>query len=606
MFIFGEVKRVMPESNRDAWYRFRRDERGNIAILFAAVSVPLLILLGGATDLARYTSYRAELSNAVDSAALALARKGEDYTDAQAKSFVEEYVAAFQLEDSKFTVSNFNVTRTANGYRVDADASMDTIFLPLTAFTGSGDSIDSMNMDIAAEVVTSSNQVELALVLDNTGSMNCGATVSSYCTGNWQNPGSSSRISGLKNAANKLVDVLMTPTAVQNGYVKVGVVPFEGAVNIKNSGARLLLARLERRRDGEVQRPQLRRIRRRHVSNDSCTETTTPGHWEWHSYHWVWVAGGTTTTCTETTERVGHKWLFDQLHAKDSSVEWAGCVEMRAEPYDLQDTAPSSSNPDTLFVPFFWPDEPDSDNDNGDYYTNDYLDDDTSSNGSAAQKHTDKYLTSTVSWNSGKKDTTFPYTSGPNYGCPRPILPLTTNKASVTSSINNMIAYPAMGTFIPTGLVWGWHVLSHGAPFTEGIGSNDPDYNKTVKAIVLLSDGENSVTGMSNHNNSIFSGYNYTGLSVDGSYRLGSSNASTAQSNLNSKTATLCQNVKDAGIRLYTITFGDIPSAAETLMRNCASLDQGARLYYHAPSNSELESIFYSIGEDLSEIHLSM
>jgi Flp pilus assembly protein TadG len=601
----GEVKRVMPETKRSTWCRFRRDERGNIAILFAAVSVPLLILLGGATDLARYTRYKAELSNAVDSAALALARKGEDFTDQQAQTFVENYVAAFQLEDSKFSIGDFSVTRTTNGYRVGVDASMGTIFLPLTAFTGGGDSIDSMSMDIAAEVVTSSNQVELALVLDNTGSMNCGATVSSACTGNWQNPGSSSRISGLKNAANKLVDVLMTPAALQNGYVKIGVVPFEGAVNIKNSALNyswldwsdVAAAKYNGRNFNEYDVD---------TSNDSCTETATPGHWEWHSYHWVWVEGGTTTSCSETTERVSHKWLFDQLHAKDSSVEWAGCVEMRAAPYDILDTAPTSSNVDTLFVPFFWPDEPDSDNDNGDYYTNDYLDDDTSSNGSAAQKNTEKYLTSNVSWHSGKKDTTFPYTSGPNYGCPRPILPLTNNKASVTSSINNMIAYPAMGTYIPTGLVWGWHVLSHGAPFTEGLGPNDDNYDKTVKAIVLLSDGENSVTGMSNHDKSIFSGYNYTGLSVDGSYRLGSSNASTAQSNLNSKTATLCQNVKDAGIRLYTITFGDIPSAAETLMRNCATVDDGETLYYHAPSNAELETIFYSIGEDLSEIHLSM
>ena len=68
----------------------------------------------------------------------------------------------------------------------------------------------------------------------------------------------------------------------------------------------------------------------------------------------------------------------------------------------------------------------------------------------------------------------------------------------------------------------------------------------------------------------------------------------------------MCESVKAAGIRLYTITFGDIPTSAETLMQNCATEDNGEKLYYHAPSNSELENIFYSIGEDLSEIHLSM
>ncbi len=41
-------------------------------------------------------------------------------------------------------------------------------------------------------------------------------------------------------------------------------------------------------------------------------------------------------------------------------------------------------------------------------------------------------------------------------------------------------------------------------------------------------------------------------------------------------------------------------------MRNCASTDKGETLYYHAPSNSELEDVFRSIGQDLSEIHLAM
>ena len=345
------------------------------------------------------------------------------------------------------------------------------------------------------------------------------------------------------------------------------------------------------------------------TSNDPCTTTTGAGHWEWHGYYgggWVWVNGAPTTTCTQTTERVSHKWLFDQLHANNSNVSWAGCVEMRASPYDMNDTAPDPANPDTLFVPFFWPDEPDSDNNNGDYYSNNYLNDKTTSNGSAAQMNTAKYVSSTVSWQSGKKDTSFPYTSGPNYGCPRPILALTKDRDAVESAINSMIAYPAMGTYIPTGLAWGWRVLSPGEPFSQGVGPSDQYYTKTVKAMVLLTDGENSVTGTSNHNKSIFSAYNYTGTEVDGTYRLGSSNASTAEANLNTKTSTLCQSVKDAGIRLYTITFGDIPSAAATLMKNCASVNNGETLYYHAPSNSELEDIFASIGKDLSEIHLSM
>jgi hypothetical protein len=42
-------------------------------------------------------------------------------------------------------------------------------------------------------------------------------------------------------------------------------------------------------------------------------------------------------------------------------------------------------------------------------------------------------------------------------------------------------------------------------------------------------------------------------------------------------------------------------------MTNCASTDdEGSALYWNAPSTSQLDDIFHEIGEDLSEIHLSM
>ena len=569
----------------DVWRRLRRNEDGNVFVLFGATAIPLLLLMGGAVDFARYTRYKADLSNAVDAAALALARKGEDYSEQQATDFVENYVAGFGVGDKYFTISSFVVDKTANGFTVTVDASMRTMFLPLG-------NVAKIDADILAEVVHSSNQVELALVLDNTGSMNCGASVSGSCTGNWQHPGSSSRIAGLKRAASTLVDTLMT----DEGFIKIAVVPFEGAVNIKNSSLDYAWLDWQDTPRAKYDGVNFDDVEYEVEAGEECT-------WVGHGRRRRQVCE---TVYDTVSQEVSHKWLFDQLHDDDSNVEWAGCVEMRAEPYDVLDTTPDQSSPDTLFVPFFWPDEPDSDNDNGDWYSNDYLDDATNDNGESAQRHTNKYLPENIDWHGGAKDTSFPYESGPNYGCPRPVLPLTDDRDAVEAALDDMIAYPAMGTFIPTGLVWGWHALTPNAPLTEGIGPGDENYDRTVKALVLLTDGENSVTGTSNHNHSIFSGYNYTGTEVDGHYRLGSRNASAAEAQLNTRTRTLCTSIKSAGIRLYTITFGDIPNAARTLMRNCATDDNGETLYYHAPSNSELEDVFRSIGEDLSEIHLSM
>ncbi len=48
-----------------------------------------------------------------------------------------------------------------------------------------------------------------------------------------------------------------------------------------------------------------------------------------------------------------------QLYSQMNGVSWAGCVESRPSPHDVTDTAPTSGNPATLFVPSFAPDEPD-------------------------------------------------------------------------------------------------------------------------------------------------------------------------------------------------------------------------------------------------------
>ncbi len=568
------------------WRSLSRDERGNIAILFGACVIPVLLVMGGAVDLVRYARYKDDLSNVVDAAALALARQGADYTEAQAKTFITNYVNGMQVGDSQFTLQGFNVTKTENGFIVGALGAMKTMFLPVGKLTQSGGAVMNMDMNIVSEVVHATNRLEVALVIDNTGSMNCGATVSSSCTGNWNNPSSSSRIKSVKSAANTLVDTLMKSDLDDPDQIKIALVPFEGQVNVASAGFSV-------------------------TAPPSWVEWANQGSATYDGINFDnYNFGGSIGT-----QRVGHKWLWSKLTANDSKVKWAGCVEMRAGDYELSDAAPDTSISDSLYVPFFWPDEPDSNNNNGGSYQNNYLNDQgtfTTGGGwnkkedpAGAQRSLTKYTT--ISWQSGKKDTdgtTSPYESGPNMGCPKPILPLTnaTGKTTVKTAIDGMIAYPATGTFIPTGLVWGWHVLSPGLPYTQGIGPSDPNYDRTVKAIVLFTDGENSVTGTNNHNKSIFNGYNYVSQG-----RLGTTNnADTATETLDSRTATLCENVKNDHVRLYTITFGTISTSTETLMKNCATLDEGERLYYHAPSTSDLKDIFDAIGKDLSNIHLAM
>jgi hypothetical protein len=323
----------------------------------------------------------------------------------------------------------------------------------------------------------------------------------------------------------------MADSVTNPDLIKIALVPFEGTVNVASS---------------------------------SFNVDAPPSWIDWNDSAQASTSG--VNFDKRNSKNVGHRWLFNQLKANDSKIKWAGCVEMRPGPYELSDTAPTGTIADTRYVPYFWPDEPDSGNANGNTYTNNYLNDKgtfTKGTGSnrvqdpvAAQMSLAKY--NTVQWQSSpstiKTDavasiagTGTPYQYGPNKGCPRPIVALTNKngKATIKTAIDQMLAYWATGTYIPAGLVWGWHVLSPTEPYTEGIAPSDPLHSKTLKAMVLLTDGDNDVspggtksnyyTVNQNNNLSRYSGYGYLAKG-----RLGSSLA-TAASSLDAKTATLCK-----------------------------------------------------------------
>lgn len=598
--------------------RYCRAESGNIAILFAASAIPLLLLLGGAVDYTRYNRYKLKLTNATDSAALALVRSRADLTQAEAEAFVTSYVNGYGIEDDKFTIADFAVEETSDGYRVSASGTMGTMFLPLTRLVTNGTAINTIDLNVNIEAVHSTNRLELALVIDNTGSMNCGNTQSGTCYNNYASPPANSRIVAVKTAATTLVNTLMRDSLEDPNQIKIALVPFEGMVNVGiTSGPGNSWAAPPSWIDWNV-------------SGTTLSTTTGFGKGKFNGVNFEkynFSTGSAGCTSGTNCKFVGHGWFFRKLN-----VAWAGCVEMRpsgstaATNYELTDIAPSTSFPNSLFVPYFWPDEPDSsgtgatsttqNNAHGAAYTNNYLNDRNGySTAAAAQTALAKYRpgsSTAVTWQTGKQAlaaTADPYVTGPNRGCPRPIVPLTpgtaAGKQTILDAIDDMVAYYATGTYIPAGLMWGWHVLSPTAPFTQGVAPGADDYDRTIKALVLFTDGDNTVNSDGNHNGSRYSGWGYiTETDPDGAYRLGST-SSAAEAALNAKTATACANAKAAGIRVYTISFGTLDSATTTMMENCATVDDGDTLYYHAPSTSDLEDIFHRIGEDLTEIHLA-
>ena len=181
-------------------------------------------------------------------------------------------------------------------------------------------------------------------------------------------------------------------------------------------------------------------------------------------------------------------------------------------------------------------------------------------------------------------------------GCPRPIYPLANARTrhAIKTQIDNMIGYYSSGTFLPTGLVWGWHVLSPDDPYTEGVAPGNQYYSRTIKAIVFFTDGENEVADQSRRQSfQTTTALQQLVLSGSGTttHRLSTTAArarlsprSTPRPPRSARTSRRTGRRETSDdIRLYVVTFGTISSSTTTLMTNCASVeDDGTALLSRA------------------------
>ena len=347
-----------------------------------------------------------------------------------------------------------------------------------------------------------------------------------------------SKIAALRDAANQLVDIMFTGSDAA-GKVKIALVPFVTSVNINSPGV--------------------------------------------FSMNWVDQTAGAEHHAANFDASISHLALFDQI----PNVEWKGCVEARAEPHDLLDTPPNLADPATLWVSWFWPDEPDSEP--GEYHNN-YLPDIVG--GSQAEKQASIFK---YNGTSASIDETPSSTLGPNKSCAQPIRPLTNNEALLHQEVNAMRAWNNSGTNIAQGMVWGWCVISPGVPFIEGAPWEDEE---TLKAMVVLTDGENVVWGgWDSHNYSNYTSYGY--LKND---RLGTRDRWEGAAVVNDKVETLCNRIRALNVRLYTITFRLNSSTLQDLFWSCATEPE---LYFNSPSNEELQAVFQAIAYDLANLRLS-
>ena len=168
--------------------------------------------------------------------------------------------------------------------------------------------------------------------------------------------------------------------------------------------------------------------------------------------------------------------------------------------------------------------------------------------------------------------------------CPKQeIVALTDDSKKVTKALNKMEAQNC--TYIPSGLAWGYRLLSPGGPFTEGE-SYDPDNREPRKVLVLLTDGANTMSPANFPLHTPAAGC--------------SGWASVAKSN--DYVTELCNNVKKQKIEIFTIAFDVSDNGIKTILEGCAS---GPSNYFDADDTTELEQTFAALTESFQNLRIS-
>ena len=589
-------------TKRRGWLR---DRSGNVAMMWALMGTVLIGLIGITVDFTRAQSIRNAMQNAADGAALVAERSSNlsmEARTAAARAFFDAEVGDM--------VSNvtFNVVQLSDGgHRVTAS-------MPMPMSLARIISDNAWTLAVAAEAqANASPPIEVAMVLDNTGSM-------------------ANDMQALRDAASDLADDLLS---LDGDTVRVALVPFVAQVNIGNEQSHRAWLDQTGAAPYNGELLEDRSIAYRSSSGTSnCTTLSAAPSGYTGPYQITWRRGtggqgGQTNRCYAWTpaDGVSHLALFDLV----SNEDWKGCVEARPEPYDITDAAPNVANAETLFVPFFWLDTVDGVTGTSNSYFTDSVGNisgATMSTNMAAGAGTTQQQREAAMFNvfkyrnnSASLDTSAPDTRGPNRGCPTPIVPLTSDDGVVQTNIAAMRHWSGGGTNQAEGLAWGWRVLSPTAPFTEGAAFNAARDN-VRKVIVLMSDGENTNVGSDVVMSSDYSAYNHLGLWRDyasggllnqlvggilrgilpSQYRRPINSSASYVTYVNSREAALCFFNDTATTEIYTVIFRETDTATENLMRNCAS---GSDHFYRADNAAELSQAFDAIGTGIGALRLT-
>jgi Flp pilus assembly protein TadG len=518
--------------------RALNDSRGGVAIIGGFIIPLFVILLFVGVDMGRSYLVKVKAQEAIDAALIAAvaSKDTKDYKEEFAQVFRANMRAAYmgaELEGEPEVNDTSSAEDTENNVTVyDASA---RVSVPVSyAGIHAGEPV---TFTVYSQVKLGANtdrQIEVALALDNTGSM-----------------GVNNKISGLITASNDLVDIIFGKQSVSDN-INVSVIPYDVVVRIGAGREDWIQSNSLDRYN--AQPPGFAGNRR---SDQMCATLYEDPGGTYTNTIYRNVADCTACTTEETCQSGGACYAIPPNPNRICSYQ-TGNPETGYSTVTYACPDPGNPNycpptyctsPQESFYPpsSYWQSSPCG--------SNGLIDaDDTPPTAGDNWRFRLPYAEAGIDnpWDIPSEQ----YIYQSNLA---PILFASNSKAEVKSAINAMRISGA--TRIHIGLMWGWFTLS---PKWQGLwdGSKPnlpktPDPQNLDKVLVLMTDGKNY-------------------FPAD-----------------NPITVEVCDAIKASGITVYTVGFGAAGEIDETLLRNCASQETN---YFYAPNSAALNDAFKQIG----------
>ncbi len=572
------------ERKKPIWKRFLKDQEGSVLQILGLSAIPLFLATGAAVDMMRASREQAAFYGAVDAAALAIAGDDksataglDEATLAANKVYLQDLAKKYILADYKGDTGSAPSIATDVTVTGQAVTLKSSLTFPTTIMSLAG--VQSMTINASSTIKKAMRPIELAIVMDTTGSMASGG-----------------KMSGAKSAAHQLLDTIYSgdlASQPRSEYLRVSLVPFAAAVRLNPAGYDFDMNWIDTAGLNPLSRTNF--------------DPASPAVWN-NYYAWTRTKANATTYNT-----------------------WNGCVEARMRgvaaagtDYNVNDAAPTQADGNTLFPAYFVPDVPgtSSSNTTTSTYGSNYI-------GTSGTPNEYTGLTSTYTTDSGAYSTTAkllkkqqnyakydgkvigteaaPADSageGPWQNCAASaVVPMTYDRATIEAGIDAMS--PKGNTVIPEGLAWGMRTISPGAPFTKVQGSGpipsagispygDPRWQKVM---IMMTDGDNNVNeGSGGYNNSTYSAYGFIG--EQSAYnRFGTTDATAGANAIDTAMLQACQKIKDSGVELYVTSFGSGISAQS--LANLKACATDASHYAHSSTPGDLVSFFDHVGQNV-------